>query len=83
MFLRLELSIDNAKVTQNQSPGSGLMEQNGGKFTGCVSNLYTRTSATFYLHFEYPCFNRNMFIMITVCNKSTDAELTGHLRLLT
>ncbi|TWW57618.1 Laminin subunit alpha-3 [Takifugu flavidus] len=37
----LELRIDNIKVTQNQSPGNRRMRQNGGKFTGCISNLYT------------------------------------------
>uniref|UniRef100_H3DJT5 Laminin, alpha 3 n=1 Tax=Tetraodon nigroviridis TaxID=99883 RepID=H3DJT5_TETNG len=38
----LELSIDNAKVTQNQSPQIRPVGRNRGKFTGCVSNLYTR-----------------------------------------
>ncbi|TNM87508.1 hypothetical protein fugu_005729 [Takifugu bimaculatus] len=37
----LELRIDNIKVTQNQSPGNRRMRQNGGKFSGCISNLYT------------------------------------------
>lgn len=83
MFPRLELRIDNVKVTQNQSPGSRRMGQNGGKFTGCISNLYTGRSGTFRLRFEYPCSHRNTFLIITVYNKSTEAELTGHLRLLT
>lgn len=83
MFPRLELRIDNIKVTQNQSPGSRRMGQNGGKFTGCISNLYTRRSGTFHQCFECPCSYRNKFLVITVYNKSTEAELTGHLRLLT
>lgn len=82
-FRRLELRIDNVKVTQNQSPGSRLMGQNGGEFTGCISNLYTGRSGTFHLRFEYPCFHRNVLLIITVYNTSTEAELSGHLRLLT
>lgn len=76
MFVRLELSIDNAKVTQNQSPQIRPVGRNRGKFTGCVSNLYTRRSATFDLCFGYPCSDRNTFIIITVYNGSTDADLT-------
>lgn len=83
MFVRLELSIDNIRVTQNQSPHSRPVERNGGKFTGCVSNLYTRRSGTFDLHFGYPYSDHNTFIIITVYNKSTDADLTDRLRLLT
>lgn len=76
MFVRLELSIDNFEVTENQSQHSRPAERNGGKFPGCVSDLSTHRSGTFDLHFGYPCSDRNTLIVITVCKKSPDANLS-------
>ncbi len=46
LFFRLELSIDNVKMIQGQSRRRKARDQKlqGGKFTGCIANLYTRRS---------------------------------------
>lgn len=49
-FLRLELSIDNLKVTQRQSSRNREEDHtsNQRKFKGCIANLYTRRFGKFF-----------------------------------
>lgn len=45
-LLRLEVSVDNVKATQTRPLQGRMEERDEGRFTGCVSTLYTRRSGT-------------------------------------
>nr|XP_046248654.1 laminin subunit alpha-3-like [Scatophagus argus] len=66
----LELSIDNVKVTEEQMPHSRPVDQNlqGGKFTGCIANLYTRRPEKIFIPVDLSLFSLKENVVIGQCS---------------
>ncbi|XP_039668362.1 laminin subunit alpha-3 [Perca fluviatilis] len=66
----LELSIDNVKVIQGQSPHSRPVDQHlqGGKFKGCIANLYTRRPEQSFIPADLSSFSQTVDVVLGLCS---------------
>ncbi|XP_078114223.1 laminin subunit alpha-3 [Sander vitreus] len=68
--LRLELSIDNVKVIQGQSPHSRPVDEHlqGGKFKGCIANLYIRRPEQSFIPADLSSFSQTVDVVLGLCS---------------
>ncbi|XP_068581622.1 laminin subunit alpha-3 isoform X2 [Cebidichthys violaceus] len=79
----LELSIDNVKVIQGRTPHIGPADQNlqGGKFTGCIANLYIRRPEQSFTPADLSSFSGDVVLGRCGLHPPPDPELLPALML--
>ncbi|XP_044054261.1 laminin subunit alpha-3 isoform X2 [Siniperca chuatsi] len=73
----LELSIDNVKVIQGLSPHIRPVDRNlqGGKFTGCITNLYTSRSEQSFIPADLSSFSLTGDAVFGLCSLPPHTKL--------
>lgn len=81
--LRLELSFDNARVTQSDQSGAQEKTKQEGEFSSCISNLYIRRSGGSHRrsnHIKQAISNKSiMFYVFTKMCRKTGRRTNLHL----